>query len=57
MAFRLFETQVFRAGGLVKSFDAAVKGNQSLTSRLLDGAEKNPEHLLGRSSCLDRVAR
>jgi hypothetical protein len=57
MAFRLFEAQVFRAGGLVKSFYAAVEGNQSLTSRLLDGAEKNPEHLLGRSSCLDRVAR
>ncbi len=57
MAFRLSEAQVSRSGGLVKFFYAAVNKSQSLTSRLLDGAEKNPEHLLGRSSCLDRVAR
>lgn len=57
MAFRASEAEVFPAGSLVKLFNAAVEGSYSLASRLTDGAENNPEVLLGRLSFLERVAR
>ena len=57
MAFRASEAEVSPAGSLAKLFNAAVEGSYSLASRLADGAENNPEVLLGRLSFLERVAR